>query len=104
MHKFKLIFLILPLSACTWVDLTDEGEKVRILGPDEVLKCQAMGQTTSTTKATVAGIKRHENAILDELNTLARNTAINLKGDTIVPQGEVEDGKLTYKVYRCVPK
>lgn len=96
--------IILPLCACTWVDLTPEGEKVRILTREEVSKCKKVGQTTSTTSAKLAGIKRHDNAILDELNNLARNSAINLNGDTIVPEGEMENGKLTYLVYRCVPE
>ena len=96
--------IILPLCACTWVDLTAEGEKVRILSREEVSKCKKVGQTTSTTSAKLAGIKRHDNAILDELNNLARNSAINLNGDTIVPEGEMENGKLTYQVYRCVPE
>lgn len=95
---------MLPLFSCTWVELTAEGEKVRILSKDEVSKCKRVGQTTSTTSAKLAGIKRHDNAIQDELNALARNSAINLKGDTIVPDGTVENGQLTYQVYRCVPE
>lgn len=107
MKHLKLALCILfplLLNACTWVELTSEGEKVRILSMDEVSRCQKMGQTTSTTKASVAGVGRHPNAIIDELNTLARNSAINLKGDTVVPTGELQNGQQTYLVYRCVPQ
>jgi hypothetical protein len=107
MKQLKLVLFILftlLLNACTWVELTPEGEKARILSMEEVSGCKKMGQTTSTTKATMAGVARHPNAINDELNTLARNSAINLKADTIVPVGEILDGKRTYMVYRCVPE
>lgn len=99
-----LFMIILPLFACTWVKLTPDGEKVRILSAEEVSNCKRVGQTTSTTSSKLAGIKRHENAILDELKTLARNSAINLEGDTIVADGEMENGQQTYQVYRCVPQ
>lgn len=102
--QLLFMMLVIPLTACTWVQLTEQGEKVRILSSDEVSSCQKLGQTTSTTKASVAGVSRHPNAITDELNTLARNSAINLKGDTVVPSGEIQDGQQTYLVYRCVPQ
>ena len=35
---------------------------------------------------------------------LARNSAINLGGDTVVADGEIKDGMQTFKVYRCVPQ
>jgi len=62
------VSLAMLLSACTWVELSTEGKKVRVLGADEVTNCQLVGQTTSTTAASVAGIPRHENAIRDELD------------------------------------
>jgi hypothetical protein len=99
-----IVFLLFLTQGCTWVELTAEGEKVRILGADEVASCKRIGQTISTTAAKVAGITRHENAIRDELQSLARNSAINLGGDSIVPVSEISEGKQTYDVYRCVPK
>ncbi len=108
MNISKLIVISLCfvglLQACTWVQLTAEGEKVRILDMDEVSQCEPVGQTTSTTKAKVAGVPRHINAVKDELQSLARNSAVNLGGDTIVPLGDIVEGQQTYKVYRCVPQ
>lgn len=105
MGKKLFIFLIfLSISACTWVELTTEGEKVRVLDADEVTKCKHVGQTSSMTAARLVGVGRHDETILQELTTLARNSAIELGGDTIVPQGEIEDGKQRFQVYRCVPQ
>lgn len=99
---YAIPFLLLSLTACTWVTLTAEGEKVRVLSVDEVTHCQLLGRTTSNTAAEVAGVRRHDKAIQHELLTLARNSAVNLGGDTIVAETEMLDGKQTFKVYRCV--
>lgn len=94
----------LMLSACTWVDVTPEGEKVRVLTPAEVTKCKKMGQTTVSVLAKAVGIARHEEKVQEELNTLARNSAVELGGDTVVPISPVANGQQTFAVYRCVPR
>lgn len=92
------------LSACTWVEPTAQGEKVRVLAAEEVTKCTKVGQTTVSLLAKVIGIERNPHKVQDELNTLARNSAVELDGDTVVPVSAVEDGKQTFDVYRCVPR
>lgn len=105
LNKILLTSLfILSLSACTWVELSSEGEKARVLSASEVTKCSFVGKTTSTTTEKVLGVKRHENAINDELISLARNSAIRLGGDTVVAEGEAVDGKQTFLIYRCIPQ
>jgi len=96
--------LVLSLSACTWVKLTEDGEKARLLSASEVTKCTFVGKTTSSTTAKVIGVKRHDNAINDELTSLARNSAKRLGGDTVVAEGPAVDGKQTFLVYRCIPQ
>ena len=104
----KLRLLALPvlatLTACNWVELNDTGKKVRVLEASEVTKCEHKGQTTATVTEKVAGMRRHDAAIFEDLVIVARNAANNLGGDTIVPVGEEAGGKLTFKVYRCVPQ
>ncbi len=103
--KFAILLLAgVTVSACTWVNLTTEGEKVRVLSAEEVTKCKLMGQTTANTKDKVAGVKRHDNAIDYELTSLARNAAVKLGGDTVVAASDIVDGQQTFKVYRCVPQ
>lgn len=92
------------LSACTWVDVTPEGEKVRVLSSAEVTKCKKMGQTTVSVLAKAVGVARHTEKVQEELNTLARNSAVELKGDTVVPISPVANGQQTFAVYRCMPQ
>ncbi len=103
LKSFSFLLLSLLLSACSFVTLTAEGEKVRVLSSDEVTKCEHVGQTTSKTTSSVV-VKRHDNAVSDELASLARNSAVELGGDTVVPDGDMKEGKQTFQVYRCVPK
>lgn len=97
-----IIFFTITLSACTWVKLTPEGEKVRVLSRAEVTSCKKVGKTTVSLRDKVAGIRRDAKKVQEELESLARNSAIDLRGDTVVPAGEVKDGKQVYDVYRCI--
>jgi len=88
---------------CAWVELSESGEKVRVLSPAEVASCQKLGATHSKT-STRAGIfaRRHEK-VDEELDYLARDEAAQMGGDTIVPQGPTTaEGRRSYDVYRCL--
>ncbi|MFH7325976.1 DUF4156 domain-containing protein [Desulfurivibrio sp. C05AmB] len=99
-----VIAAVLLLGACTWVKPTVQGEKVRVLTAEEVVKCERVGQTTVSLLARVAGIERSPRKVQEELNVLARNSAADVGGDTVVPMGPVEDGKQTFAIYRCMPR
>ena len=101
---FLALLLPLLLSACTFVNLTPQGEKVRVLSADEVAHCHYVGKTTSTTTDKVAGVRRHPNAINYELQSLARNAAQKLGGDSVVADAPEVDGKQVFSVYRCIPQ
>ena len=102
----KTIFIALVLlalvSGCTWVKLTPEGEKVRVLTQAEVKNCKKLGKTTVSLKATVAGFERKAAKVKKELESLARNRAMDINGDTIVPLTKVEKGQQIFSIYRCV--
>lgn len=101
----SIIFVSLTLSllsGCTFVDLTAQGEKVRVLQANEVTHCQYVGKTTAETTAKVAGVRRHPNAINFELQALARNGAQNLGGDTVVADAPENNGRQVFSVYRCI--
>lgn len=103
MKKYLSILLFtFTLTACTWVELTPEGEKVRVLSQGEVQSCKKIGKTTVSLMSEIAGIERNKEKVKKELEALARNTAIDLKGDTVVPASEIIDGKQVFDVYRCI--
>ena len=93
-------FLLL-LSGCTWISLTAEGEKVQVKGKFDVAGCNHLGKTTATVTDKVIGLQRKEHIIRDNLETLARNAAADMGGDTIVPIGKIKEGRQSFKIYKC---
>ncbi|MBD3670338.1 MAG: DUF4156 domain-containing protein [Gammaproteobacteria bacterium] len=103
MYKIvPLLLLAFTIQACTWVKLTPEAEKVRVLSATEVESCKTVGKTTVSLKADIAGIDRNQEKVKKELETLGRNHAADMGGDTIVPASEIKDGKQSFDVYRCI--
>jgi len=95
------LFLALGMTACTWVKLTPEAKNVRVATEEEVKDCQRKGQATVSLKSKVIGVKRSRDKVKLELETLGRNSAINLGGNAIVPASLIEQGKRTFDVYFC---
>lgn len=104
----KLRHLIVPAllaataAGCTWTKLTPYGEQARVLRPDQVSSCKALGTTTVQVAAKVAGIPRPQRDVEHDLQTLARNALQNVHGDTIVPVGQPQNGSQTFRMYRCI--
>lgn len=103
----KIAFILvagaaLLVSSCATVNLTGGGEKVRVLGPDEVSSCRELGKTNTSVTATALGVPRPPETIARELETIGRNSASNMKGDTIVALTVITDGQQTFVVYKCV--
>lgn len=99
-----MIAVVFSLTACTWVDVTPEGEKVRVLSATEVAGCQHVGKTTVNTAVKVGVVERYPEKVQEELDTLARNSAPDIGGDTVVRVGEPKEGRQVYEVYRCMPQ
>lgn len=101
MKKMTLLSAFaLLLSSCSWVDLTDNGKNVAVLGVDEVVNCDKLGNTSTSVPDRV-GFKRSAAKVALELETLARNWAAEQGGDTIVPTSPVRNGERSYDMYKC---
>ena len=98
-----LILTCLIITACASVKLTHGGEKARVLSSGEVANCQKRGATTVSVKPTVLSIRRQPTVVAEELQILARNSAVNMGGDTVTPISKIDNGQQTYAVYRCIP-
>lgn len=102
--RISILFLsalLALLPACTWVKLSPTGEQVRVAGSSEVAKCKKIGATNVSLLAKIAGFPRDEKKVKQELETLARNNAADINGDTIVATSKVKDGKQTFAVLQC---
>jgi hypothetical protein len=85
----------------SFLDLTKEGEGVRIATADAVSACTGLGRTTASVVHEFASIPRNPDAVQENINVTARNSAASMGGDTLVPVSPVAEGKQTFEVYRC---
>ena len=104
MNCKKVVYLaaVAVFAGCTWVETTPDGAKVRVLSADEVASCTEIGKTQVSLADKVLGIKRSATKVQLELETLARNSAADLGGDTVVAVAPPTEGRQTYNVYRCI--
>jgi len=90
-------------AACTWVKTTPEGEAVRVAQASEVGDCVRKGQVDSSLKSRIGPFERKPSKVALELETLARNEAALMGGDTVVAETGVKDGRQEFGVYLCKP-
>jgi hypothetical protein len=99
--EWILVLLIGALSACTWVKPTDAGQNVRLASYNQVSQCKKLGKATVSVLDKVGFISRSADKVDQELKTLARNSAAEMGGDTIVAVGTVSGGEQPFDVYQC---
>jgi len=95
--------VLLCVGACTWVKPSEDGVKVAVSDGSGVSNCMRKGEVEAALKSRVGGFERNATKVAGELETLARNEAAKMGGDTIVAESNVRDGTKTYGVYRCRP-
>lgn len=93
--------LAVAVGGCTWVKLEPGAQEVEVRTGGGVSGCQRLGQSTVSVRDRVAAVQRRAAKVEEELHILARNAAVDLDGDTVVPLGPVDDGEQRYAVYRC---
>ncbi len=96
-----MLAILVSTLGCNWVPLTNEGENVRVLRASAVTDCQSVGRVTSKTSDRVIIFARTDWKVREELESLARNEAVGLNGDAIVPIGTETNGRQSFEVYRC---
>lgn len=101
-HWIPILFTIFIISGCAnWVKLEPGAENIRLVGPEHVTACERVGQATTSVRERVAAYQRKPGKVEEELANLARNSALEIGGDTIVTDGPVNDGQRRFLIYRC---
>lgn len=92
---------VLLLGACSWVPLKPEAEQVRVRAEGDVSGCERLGKTHTRTLERVGPFPRRERKILEELEALARNEAVQMGGNSVAPLEGMLGGERDYGIYRC---
>lgn len=92
---------ILLMTGCSWVKVEHGANSVRLVEASQVRDCERLGTTTTSVRSRVAGVERSSRKVSEELANLARNSAWEMGGDTIVADGPPDEGRQRFVVYRC---
>lgn len=102
--SLTLIAIAALTSSCTWVKVTEKGSSVAVANAANVRGCENLGEVGVSVTNKVGFIKRDADKVATELTNLARNEAVNLSGDTVVPSSTISNGRQSFNVYKCNKK
>ncbi|ODS24830.1 hypothetical protein AB835_01915 [Candidatus Endobugula sertula] len=92
----------LLISACTWVELSEQAKTVKLVNSNEVVHCKKVGNISAKTRTKIIGnSNRSQKKTTQELTVLARNEAVKIDADRIVASSQPKNGEQTFKAYRC---
>lgn len=98
---FAALALSVALPGCTMIPPVPGAEAVVVGEPAKIVECESRGTATASVLHKVGVLERLPEVVEDELARVAKNTAVELGGDTIVPNGPVVDGRRKFSVYKC---
>lgn len=117
MHANRALLLPCLISlgiagwGCEMVPLQEAAAQVRILADLDSngsaaeaaipAKCEELGFTRVSVLSKLWFINRSQIKISEELDNLARNAAVELKGNAVMATGEIEQGGRRYQILRC---
>jgi hypothetical protein len=93
--------LALATSACTFVKPDAQSADVSLAQQSDVAACKKIGNTAVTVPYKLGFIPRSSDSVTTDLLTMARNSAVDMHGDTIVATSPPKNGNQTFDVYRC---
>jgi hypothetical protein len=101
----KTLLLLAPvvlLGGCTWgINPTPGSTNVRTVWTGDVTGCRDLGKITVSVTDHVGPYDRNDIKVRDELQVQARNSAVDMKADTIKPLTDPVDGSQPWEAYFC---
>ncbi|WP_455235398.1 DUF4156 domain-containing protein [Thiogranum longum] len=95
------VFAMANFGACALMDSQEAESRVRVATAASVRDCVDAGTTRISILDKADALHHSQDDLSSELLRLARRSAVELGGNTIVPVTEIVDGVQTFAVYRC---
>ena len=96
-----LLSSLLGLSACSFVSLNPGAENIAVSADSNSLSnCKFLGNT-DVSLWSKADTFQSQGTVEDQFNTLARNQAATMNGNTVIAKSGINNGQKTYAVYNC---
>ena len=97
-----LAVLVLAASGCTWVHMAPEASAVRVVPMGAApAGCEMQQEIEVSVTGKIGFWERNTLRVREELETLARNEAAELKADTLQPLEEPRGDEQRFAAYRC---
>jgi hypothetical protein len=98
---FILCLAIIGLASCANVEPTEQSKGVTLVKPFNVKDCTKLGTTNVSIKQKTGIFILDDEAATKDLINLAKNRAGVMGADSIVAKGPIEEGKMTFDIYKC---
>lgn len=100
MRTLVTAIILLTSSGCAFVQVSEAGAAVAQASAADVVNCTEVGKVDSQTQSRVL-LERGNAKVKQELIDLARNQAAAMGANAIVPIGEPEEGRQSFRAYDC---
>lgn len=87
--------------ASSFIDIKSGSENVSLLESQQVAGCELKAKVTSSVLSKVGFISRSAEGVEENLLQMAKNSAVEEGGDTLVKGDSTEFGKRTFSIYNC---
>lgn len=96
-----LVTFSLVLSACSWIDPLPGSGSVNLAAAQQVEHCKKIGFISTSVLDKIGFIPRDEEAVTKNLIELAKNEAVRMGGNTLVPLGKADKGQMQFDLFQC---
>lgn len=105
MKNFKINAMLLGLAtvltACSFVSLNPDAKNTAVATDiNSLSNCKFLGNT-NVSLWSKAETFQSQDKVESQLDTLARNQAATMGGNTVAPSSKINDGQRAYNVYNC---
>ncbi|MDZ4813650.1 MAG: DUF4156 domain-containing protein [Pseudomonadota bacterium] len=101
MRTLMIAAAMLAFAGCTWVEPDAQGKRIDVAYGKNLSACAQKGTVTVSVRHKIGFYERNDLKVRDELESLARNEATELGGDTVQALGEPVDGEQKFGAYDC---
>jgi Domain of unknown function (DUF4156) len=87
--------------ASSFIDVKSGSQNILLLEAKQVGSCELKGKVTSSVLSKVGLFSRSVEGVEENLLQMAKNSAVEDGGDTLVKGESTEFGKRTFSIYKC---
>lgn len=102
MRGLIVLCCLAALAGC-WVTPSPVSKNVAVVNGVQVAHCRLVGKADLSVPDKLGTLQRVSDDMENDLQTLARNQAINVGGDTVAPLSVQDGGKQSWGYYACGP-